>query len=284
MAAAAAVLFLGTVFVWVPAAAVYFDASERRQTPYLWGVLALVPWLNVIVVVAYLVRRARAEEEAPEPSTRLATYLHVAVLTFWGLTAVGVSALLYGVIHYARSSAMPARSGEPREVVLRQTVAFALALLVIALPALAGHGVLLARVVRRELATAAGARVQRLEDALGLLLTVLGGLTATLAVVLLVFEGFGRLFDVGGPRSDMPSSAGFSVLPAAVASVVAAFALFPRRAVEEEREPGPPATVAVFPASFTMATRGEARFCAQCGAAMAADARFCPQCGSAVLS
>lgn len=225
MAGVGAALFFTILLVWVPAAALFFDAAERRQSPYLWGALAVVPFLNVVVVGAYLLLRGRAGEETTR-STRLVAYLHIGVLTFWALVAVGLNGLFYAPIRFLRSPATPEEYDEPRGAVFRQTLAFALALLVIAIPALTGHLLLL----RRSLADTAEAvlpRVGRMNDALGMLLTVLGGLVVTLSVVLLVFEGIGRLLSVGSGSVFLSTIAISALVPAAI-SIVGSLLLFPR--------------------------------------------------------
>ncbi len=232
------ILFFGAVFVWAPAAWIYFDAVERRQAPYLWAFLALVPWFNLVVLVVYLILRARsgATAQAGGPDTRLPVYLHVGVLTFWGLAAVGLSALVYGPLHLLRAYPPPfdARATDA----LRTTLAFAMAVLLVSGPALGVHGWLAIRAVRRASAEAAPS-LARMADGLRLLLAVLGGLTATVAVVVLVFWGMGVLFRVGELAMEQPTSMAISVLPASILSMVAGLWLLPRGAAPAaEGEPG----------------------------------------------
>lgn len=220
-------LFLAAVFVWAPAAWIYFDSVQRRQAPYLWAFMALIPWFNLVVLVAYLVLRARSatpQAALPDtrlPDTRLAVYLHVAVLTFWGLTAVGLTALAYGPLHMLREQ--PTEFDAPAAETLRQTLAFAVAVLVIAGPALGVHLWMAARALRADRAT-----IARLADGLRLLLTVLGALTTTLAIVVLIFWGIGLLFQLGEVDMEEPTSLMFSLLPASMLSVAAGLWLLPR--------------------------------------------------------
>lgn len=232
MAVVGLLLFFATLFVWIPAAAIYFDASERGQSPYLWAILAFVPWLNVIVIVAYLVMRMRTPSSGGvEASTRLAKYLHISVLTYWGLSAFGISVALYAVIHYLRlSRPLQSFDSDPNQA-LREQIALALSILVIALPALAVHGVLLRRLLARAVEATRSA-IDCLQDALSLLLIVLGGTTAALAVVLLVFEVIGRLLRVETGSDDITSSIALAMLPSSTLTILAAWALRRDREVE----------------------------------------------------
>ena len=124
-------LFAGAMFVWAPAVWIYFDSVERRQAPYLWALLALVPWFNLVVLFAYLILRSRGAP-APDPyapDTRLPVYLHVGVLTLWGLAAVGLSALVFGPLDAVRSHPRP--FDEFTIDTLRSVRAFAVAVLVV---------------------------------------------------------------------------------------------------------------------------------------------------------
>ena len=56
---------------------------------------------------------------------------------------------------------------------------------------------------------------------------VLGGLTATLAVVVLVFSGISALFRLADTDLVGPTNAALSVLPASILSVVAGLWLLP---------------------------------------------------------
>ena len=297
MAPAAFGLFFVTLLVWVPAAWLYFDAEERGHSAYLWVVLALIPFWNVPVIVAYFIVRSRKEPSPLLDYSRARIYQHVAVMTFWGLLAVAATSVLFGLIRYARAEDPPLRFEEPRDVVLRETFAFAFALLVVAVPAFAIHFAFM----RRRLTRALGEARERLSMAhlqfgLFALIVVLSGLLATLPAVVLVFELSGRLFDVGSVDRDASTFA-MSVLPVALLSLAVTYVVFwaddefqrgrvlldvaaaVAPAMTDGPEAEPPSPAASVPAS---APAGDARFCVQCGHALPAGARFCAGCGAAV--
>ena len=234
MAPAAFGLFFVTLLVWVPAAWLYFDAEERGHSAYLWGVLALIPFWNVPVIVAYFIVRSRKEPSPLLDYSRARIYQHVAVMTFAGgcdeghreSLAVAATSVLFGLIRYARAEDPPLRFEEPRDVVLRETLAFAFALLVVAVPAFAIHFAFM----RRRLTRALGEARERLSMAhlqfgLFALIVALSGLLATLPAVVLVFELSGRLFDVGSVDRDASTFA-MSVLPVALLSLAVTYVVF----------------------------------------------------------
>lgn len=183
-----------------------------------------------MVLVAYLILRSRSAEPATpvRADTRLPLYLHVAVLTFWGLVAVGLSTLIYGPLHQFRTTLPPEDTG------LRETLAFSTAVLFVSVPALAVHVWLAMRALSRA-SVAAAPVVGRMADGLRMILIVIGALTATLAVVVLIFWGFGRLFQVGEIEMEEVTTLSLSVLPASLLSVAAGFWLLPHgRGVEDD--------------------------------------------------
>ena len=299
MAGAAFGLFFATLLLWVPAVWLYFDAEERGHSAYLWGALALIPFWNVPVIVAYFIVRSRKQPSSSLQYSRARIYQHVAVLTFWGLVAVGITSVLFGLIRYARAEDPPLRFEEPRDVVLRATLAFAFAVLVVAAPAFAVHFAFMRRRLRRAVDVAAERlAMARLQSGLFSLVLIVSGLLATLSAVALVFEGSGRLFDVGNVDPDL-STFGMSVLPVALISISFAFIVFwlapefqsgrgllreAAAAVPDAAalaaQPPSPATALATPAVASSPTEG-ARFCTQCGSAVPAGARFCPGCGTA---
>ena len=305
MAGAAFGLFFATLLLWAPAVWLYFDAEERGHSAYLWGALALIPFWNVPVIVAYFIVRSRKQPSSSLEYSRARIYQHVAVVTFWGLVAIAATSVLFGLIRYARAEDSPRLFEEPRDVVLRETLAFAFALLVVAAPAFAVHFAFMRRRLRRAVDVAAERlAMARLQSGLFSLVVVVSGLLATLAAVALVFEGSGRLFDVGNVDRDL-STFGMSVLPVALISIGFAFVVFwlasefqsGRGLLREARESeaataGSPAAAAPS-ASSAPATAGpaaqasaqslaaDARFCTQCGGALPAASRFCPGCGTA---
>ena len=304
MAEAGFGLFFVTLLVWAPAVWLYFDAEERGHSAYLWGGLALIPFWNVPVIVAYFVVRARKQPSPSLQYSRSRIYQHVAVMTFWGLLAVAATSVLFGLNRYARAEDPPLRFEEPRDMVLRETLAFAFALLVVAGPAFAVHFSFMRRRLRRAADVAAERlAMARLQSGLFSLIVVMSGLIATLAAVALVFEGSARLFDVGDVDSDFSTFA-ISVLPVALISLGVASAVFwlapgfqrGRTLLSEAGEAeaataGPPAPAApaapaaasaepAAPAAAPSSTDG-ARFCVQCGGALPGGALFCPRCGTA---
>ena len=312
MAEAAFPLFFVTLLLWAPAVWLYFDAEERGHSAYLWGGLALIPFWNVPVIVAYFIVRARKEPSPSLEYSRSRIYQHVAVMTFWGLLAVAAASVLFGLIRYARAEDPPLRFVEPRDVLLRETLAFAFALVVVAGPAFAFHFAFMRRRLRR----AAGAAAERLamarlQSGLFALVVVMSGLIATLSAVALVFEGSARLFDVGDVDRDLSTFA-MSVLPIALISLGFAFAVFwlapefqrgrvllREAGAAEAATAGPPAPAAppAAPAAATAAASAEpaaqaagssatadARFCVQCGGALPEGSLFCPRCGTAAAS
>jgi hypothetical protein len=298
MTGAAIGLFFGTLFVWVPAVWLYFDADERGHSAYLWGGLALIPFWNIAVLVAYFVVRSRREGPEPFPYSRGRVYLNVALLTFWGLTAIAVAVVIFGLTDYVRTDSPVPRFETPRGELLRQRIAFSVALTLIAVPALAAHALLWRRARGRQAETAAGRAVwTSLASALVSVVIVLSGLIATLAAVGLVFEGVARLFDVGGDVDAEFSTFALSVLLPALGSIAIAYALWLDPALQRGREEVRLARADAAPAAEPPALEGastpppapaqpppssEARFCAQCGAPLPAGARFCAACGTAV--
>ncbi len=301
MAGAAFGVSFFVLLVLVPAAWLYFDAEERGHSAYLWGALALIPVWNIPVIVAYFAVRARKESSPSLEYSRARIYQHVAVITFWGLVAVGATAVLFGLIRYVRAEDPPLWFDEPRDAVLRETLAFAFALVVVAAPAFAVHFAFMRRRLRRAVEVATERlSMARLQSALFSLIVVLSGLFATLSAVELVFEGSGRLFDVGNVDRVL-STFGMSVLPVALISIAVAFVVFwlapefqsgrglLREADEAEaatagalatQPPSPAAAPAAATPPAPAATAGS-RFCVECGRAMPAGARFCPGCGTA---
>ena len=310
MSGAALGLFFATVLLWVPAVWLYFDAEERGHSAYLWGALALIPFWNVPVIVAYFIVRARKQPSPSLEYSRARIYQHVAVITFWALVAVGVTSVLFGLIRYARADDPARLFEEPRDMVLRATFAFAFALVVVAAPAFTVHFAFMRRRLRRAVdVPAERLAMARLQSGLFSLVLIVSGLLATLSAVALVFEGSGRLFDVGNVDRDV-STFGMSVLPVALISIGLAFVVFwlapefqsGRGLLSEAAEadaqgtaalaaqrPSPaearaePASATEAPATEVAASSpsGDARFCTQCGSALPADARFCPGCGAA---
>ena len=305
MAGAAFGLFFVTLLLWAPAVWLYFDAEERGHSAYLWGALALIPFWNVPVIVAYFIVRARKQPSSSLEYSRARIYQHVAVVTFWGLVAVAATSVLFGLIRYARAEDPSRLFEEPRDVVLRETLAFAFALLVVAAPAFAVHFAFMRRRLRRAVDVAAERlAMARLQSGLFSLVVVVSGLLATLSAVALVFEGSGRLFDVGNVDRDV-STFGMSVLPVTLISIGFAFVVFwlapefqrgrglLREAGEAEAATAGPPAAAAPSASSAPATAGpaaeaaapsstaDARFCTQCGDALPAGSRFCPGCGTA---
>ena len=301
MAAAGAVLFFVTLFVWVPAAWLYFDAEDRGHSAYLWGALALIPFWNVIVIVGYFIVRSRAEAQPGLEYSRARIYQHVAILTFWGLLAVALTSNLFGLIEYARADDPPPFFEQPRGTQLRETLAFAFALIFVSVPAFIVHyGFVQRRLRQSTLSPAVRHSLARLQVGLFSVLVVLGGLIATLTTVMLVFALSGRLFDVGDLDRDA-TTFGMSALPVALLSLALTFAAFwldgrfqDGRALIREAEAaaaveGPPAAVtAPAVAAGVAAPAAEAaagaRFCSQCGAELAQGSRFCASCGTAVES
>jgi hypothetical protein len=313
MAGAAFGLFFVTLLLWVPAIWLYFDAEERGHSAYLWGALALIPVWNVPVIVAYFIVRSRKQPSSALEYSRARIYQHVAVVTFWGLVAVGVTSVLFGLIRYARADGAARLFEEPRDVVLRATLAFAFALLVVAAPAFAVHFAFMRRRLRRAVDVAAERlAMARLQSGLFSLVLLVSGLLATLSAVTLVFEGSGRLFDVGNVDRDL-STFGMSVLPVALISIGVAFIVFwlapefqsgrglLREAAEADARVAaalaapPPSSTAAAPATEAPGTEApaatpaapaapsstaDARFCIECGSALPAGARFCPGCGT----
>lgn len=300
MAAAGIGLFFGTLFVWVPAVWVYFDAEERGHSAYLWGALALFPFWNVLVLVGYFIVRAREERPVQYPYSRGRIYLNVALLTFWGLTAIAIAVAVFGLIDYARTNETVARFATPRGDLLRERLAFAVALSLIAVPVVAVHALLWRRARNEQSESDAGRAVwTRLASALASVVIVLSGLIAAVAVVGLVFEVVGRLFEVGADLETEVSTFALSVLVPALGSLAIAYAaIWLDPAVQRGREESRAAAAAATPAAeapgldaastpqpvaATIAPPAlETRFCSQCGATLSAGARFCASCGTAV--
>lgn len=321
MSEAAVVIFIFTLFWWVPAAWVYFDAEERGHSGYLWGGLALIWWIPAIVV--YFIVRSRRKGALGFAYSRGRIYLHVAIVTTWGLAALAASVILWAVTDYYRSRDDGFPFADP-ETELRQQLAFGVALLVVAAPALALHLIAWRRGRGRPRADD-GERLAsaRLEGGLASLIVALSGPIAALALVVLVLSGIAAVLEAGGVDRDLTTFALASGVPAAV-SLAAAYALFwldddfrRGRALVREAElgadislaryapastPARPAALATPPAPPAPATPPtevpthtavarvepppappfEARFCTQCGTALPSDARFCPRCGAPV--
>ena len=213
------------LLVWAPAAWVYFDAQERGLSAYVWGTLALLPFTNVVVIIFYYRHRARTEPPPLLEYTRTRIYEHVAVMTFYGLLVVATISVLFGVIEYVRAEDPPLPLEQPRETVLRETLALVVALWVISVPALVAHYALVWHRLAALPAEGAERRTMaQLQQGLFSLIVVLGGLLAAFSTVVLVFEVTGRLFDVGGLGRDL-STFGLSALPISLLAIQVAYAV-----------------------------------------------------------
>ena len=295
MAGVGAGLFFVTLLVWAPAAWLYFDAADRGHSSYLWGGLALIPFWNVVVIVAYFIVRSRADKQPGLEYSRVRIYQHVAVFTFWSLVAVGVASVLFGLIGYARADDPPPFFQEPRGTVLRETLAFASALLVISIPALGVHYAFIERQLRRTtLPSADRQSLARLQSGQFSVLMVLGSIVAALTTVMLVFSVSGRLFDVGELDRGATTFA-MSALPVALLSLALTFGAFwfnerfqagrtLVRGAEASVITEPSSTAAVDALPSETPAEAVVRFCSQCGVALVQGAKFCPSCGAAVES
>lgn len=224
MPGAPVVLFFLTLFVWVPAAWIYFDAEERGHSGFFWGALALIPFWNIWVVIGYFIVRGRKDPVPDLEYSRTRIYQHVAVMTFYGLVTLMAISVLFGFVSYVRADDPPLPFQEPRGDVLRDRLAMAVAILLVSVPAFAAHFAFM----RRRLIRAASTTTERLfmarqQLALFALVVVLSGLIAALALVLLAFELSGWMFDVGGVGKNASSFA-FSALPIAVFSLAIVYA------------------------------------------------------------
>ncbi len=288
-------LFFVTVFLWVPAAWVFFDSQDRGHSSYLWGALTLIFSLPALVVY-FIVRSrwaARPGYAAAEYS-RSRIYFHVAVVTFWGLTTVAATAAMFGVYQWVGASEGPF---DDRGRTLREALAFGLPLLLIAVPATAVHVVML----RRRVAAATGPvreSLSRLLRGLESLMLVLGGLIATAAGISALFGLSGSLFDVGGFDRDGWAFT-LSTLVTSLLSVSLTRLLFTEAVLSGARTAPPAPTPPVAPEAAPVAARIEpaapsvtppdtgsagpvARFCAGCGSTLISGARFCSACGITV--
>jgi hypothetical protein len=291
-------IFFITLFFWVPAVWVFFDAQERGHSAYLWGALTLMFSLAALVVY-FAVRAGRGRREAGSTYSRGRIYLHVAAITFWGLAAVGVTVALYGVLQRVGASEDTSFLGTSlaeRDRTLREALAFGIALLVICLPATALHLVL----IRRQVLRSAGDErlaLARLQSGLFSLLTVIGGLIAFSAFAAAVFGVTALAFDVEGQIGRDGWSAILPMLAISSLSLALATALFwldedfqaGRRELSAARASAaqsgamPPQPVAEARPRTATASSG-AGFCSQCGAALMSGARFCSACGAAVAT
>lgn len=292
-------IFFVTLFLWVPAAWVFFDAQERGHSAYLWGALTLM--FSLAVLVVYFIVRSRGVRRQSATYSRGRIYLHVATMTFWGLAAVGTAVALFGVFQRIGATEDLERFGTSladRDQTLREALAFGVAILVICLPAVVLHLLLL----RRQVARAEGAdrlSLARLQSGLFSLLVVLGGLLAFAVFASAVFGVTALAFDVDGQIGREGWATILSLLVVSLLSLALATALFwldagfqqgreelrtAESTANEERQLSASVVAAsVAPAAGAVpSTSG--RFCSQCGTALASGARFCAACGAPVAS
>jgi hypothetical protein len=275
-------VFFVTLFFWVPAAWVFFDAEERGYSAYFWGALTL--FFSLAAVIAYFIVRARRPAPA-WPYSRGRIYFHVAVVTFWGLTMTAVYAAVWGVSRWA--GATPTFVDDPSEG-LRGSLAYAIGTALIAVPALGIHLALM----RGQVTAAQGAAreiLARLQSALAWLTVVFGGLTGLVSLLVLAYAVAGLAFDTGDTTR---ATWAFAVAGATTALVSLALTLaiffvdpnFQRgRALLRAARPG--AALPEAPAAPSEPVPVEAprpAFCGACGARLAPDARFCAACGRPV--
>ena len=214
------IYFLILLF-WVPAAWVYVDAEERGLSAYLWGGLTLLG--SVITLIFYYRHRARVDVPDSLSYRRGRIYMHVALLTFYGVVFASLLILLGALIDYVRGDDPLSTSLFGRGEELRRSVALVVALLVIAVPLLAVHYEGLRRRVARGMSDAAARLdIGQLQRALVSVVVLLSSLLGLLAITVLVFEVTGRLFDVGGVGRDA-STFGMSALIVSVLSLAAMY-------------------------------------------------------------
>lgn len=213
-------IFFLVLLFWVPAAWVYIDAEQRGHSAYLWGGLTLLS--SVLALIFYYRRRSQVGDPPELNYGRGRVYIHVALLTFYGIIFVSTLILASALIDYIRGEDPLSESLLGRDTELRRAVALVVALSVIALPMLAVHYEMMRRRIA-PLAMVERGRFARIERANVNLVRVFSALTSLLAATMLVFEVTGRLFDVGGIGRDA-STFGLSALIAGLLSLAAMYA------------------------------------------------------------
>lgn len=285
-------LVLSTVFWWMPAAWVFFDAEERDSSSYLWGAVSLV--FGLFGVIVYFIVRSR-RPPAAVPYSRGRIYLHVGLLTFWGLSMVAVSSLVWGLLQATDGERIANRDEDP----LRASLAFAVATAVIAAPAFVAHAVLLRRTIRSTVDGAVRLALARMQEGFAWLTVVIAGIIGAFGAAVLIYGGVGFVFDLGSLSRDGGAWSATACIVAAF-SLLITFALFftdpayrqGRVLLEQQRAldraPAPveaptvptpatrPSPPSPNPPSSLSAPRA---FCAACGAPRSAEARFCAGCG-----
>ncbi|MGE3961598.1 MAG: zinc ribbon domain-containing protein [Dehalococcoidia bacterium] len=299
MAEESAAIVFFTVFWWIPAAWVFFDAEERDYSAYLWGAVSLVFWF-LGTIVYFVVRSRRAPTSVPYSRSRI--YLHVGLLTFWGLTMTAIWSMLWGVLQWAG-----AEDGffAEREEELRYSLAFGLATGLIAAPALVLHYILLRRRITSTVEGPVRLALARMQEGMAWLTVVISAIIAAFGGAVLVYGVVGTLFDLGSLSRDAGANAAAATLVPGF-SLLLTFVLFfsdaeyrrgrdVRRRAEAAIQASPASSApAVAPTAATPAGWGlpSARpvappdapsgqaFCGACGTPRGPGARFCGQCGA----
>lgn len=293
MGESAAGIVIVVIFYWVPIAWVFFDAEERDYSSYLWAGLSAFLWFAGVIIY-YVVRSRRGAVAAPYSRGRI--YLHVGLLTSWGLLMSGIFMLIWGPITWWGASAGPFINPEEE---IRESLAFGLATILIAAPAFLVHWELL----RRRIAQSTGAArvaLARAQQGMAWLTVVVAGLIALLGVAIAAYALVGTLLDVGDLSQEGVGWVAATTLTAGI-SLLLSLAVFFTDAQYRHgvtllaTEPTPIAPDA--PAYVRPAVAGEATlsdtftplqspppsagFCAGCGAVRGEGARFCARCGVA---